>query len=112
MPGAGPYSVCVPGTVHGWETLRAECGTMPLSRLLEPAIRYAEEGFPVSEVIAWQWENNLPKLPLLPIRSGKCCSMESSPRKGDLMKLPTLAFTLRAIADEGCDAFYHGPIAQ
>ena len=111
MPGAGPYSVAVPGTVHGWETLRAECGTMPLSRLMEPAIRYAEEGFPVSEVIAWQWENNLPKLRSYP--SGEEMMLNGdSPKKGDVMRMPTLAATMRAIADDGCDAFYRGPIAR
>ena len=111
MPGAGPYSVAVPGTVHGWEMLRAECGTMPLSRLLEPAIRYAEEGFPVSEVIAWQWENNLSKLRSYP--SGEEMLLNGAPpKKGDLMRMPTLAATMRAIAEDGCDAFYRGPIAQ
>ena len=112
MPGAGPYSVCVPGTVHGWEgTLRAECGTMPLSRLLEPAIRYAEDGFPVSEVIAFQWENNLPKLRMYP--SGEEMLVDgNAPKKGDVMRFPTLAATLRAIAEGGCEAFYHGPIAE
>jgi gamma-glutamyltranspeptidase/glutathione hydrolase len=111
MPGAGPYSVCVPGTVHGWETLRAECGSMPLSRLLEPAIRYAEDGFPVSEVIAFQWENFLPKLRTYP--SGQEMLVDGNPpRKGDVVRFPTLAATLRAIAEGGCEAFYHGPIAE
>ena len=111
MPGVGPYSVCVPGTVHGWETLRAECGTMPLSRLLQPAIRYAEDGFPVSEVIAYQWENFLPKLRTYP--SGQEMLVDgNAPKKGDRVRLPTLATTLRAIAEGGCEAFYHGPIAE
>jgi gamma-glutamyltranspeptidase/glutathione hydrolase len=111
MPGAGPYSVCVPGTVHGWETLRAECGSMPLSRLLEPAIRYAEDGFPVSEVIAFQWENFLPKLRTYP--SGEEMLVDgNAPKKGDRVRFPTLARTLRAIAEGGCEAFYHGPIAE
>ena len=81
MPGAGPYSVAVPGTVHGWETLRAECGTMPLSRLLEPAIRYAEEGFPVSEVIAWQWQNFLPKLRTYPVGRGNAAQRRTPRRR-------------------------------
>ncbi len=111
MPGAGPYSVTVPGTVHGWETLRAECGSMPLSRLLGPAIHYAENGFPVSEVIASQWENSLTKLQAYP--SGQEMLLDgSAPRKGDRMRLPTLAKTLRAVAEGGCEAFYFGPIAE
>ena len=84
---------------------------MPLSRLLEPAIRYAEDGFPVSEVIAFQWENNLPKL--RSYASGEELLVDgNAPRKGDRMRLPTLATTLRAIAEGGCEAFYHGPIAE
>ena len=55
MPQEGPYSVSIPGTVHGWETILAEHGAMPLSEVLKPAIRYAEEGFPVSDYIAYQW---------------------------------------------------------
>ena len=111
MPNLGPYSVAVPGTVHGWETLRQECGSMPLARLLEPSIRYAEEGFPVSEVIAFQWDANLRKISSLP--SGQEFLVEGrAPVKGDLMRLPTLGRTLRAIAEGGNEAFYHGELAR
>ena len=111
MPGAGPFSVSVPGTVHGWETLRAECGSMPLGRLLEPAIGYAEEGFPVSEVIAWQWGNSLERLLMYP--SGREFLVDGrAPVKGELVRLPTLGATLRGIAEGGCEAFYKGEIAE
>ena len=52
VPYFSPYTITVPGTVHGWETILRECGTMPLSEVLKPAIRYAEEGFPVSDYIS------------------------------------------------------------
>ena len=50
MPGEGVFSVSIPGTVHGWETILAAHGSMPLAEVLKPAIRYAEEGFPVSDL--------------------------------------------------------------
>ena len=53
MPQEGPLSVSIPGTVHGWETILEAHGTMPLAEVLAPAIRYAEEGFPVSDYIAY-----------------------------------------------------------
>ena len=55
MPGSGIYSVTVPGAVKGWEMLRARFGTLPLADLLAPAIFYADDGFPVTDVIANAW---------------------------------------------------------
>ena len=111
MPEFGVYSVATPGTVHGWETLLDSCGTMPMSKVLEPAINYAENGFPVSEIISFQWRQALGKLSEFP--SGyEMLPDGRTPSQGDFVKLPTLATTLRAIADGGSEAFYKGPIAQ
>ena len=111
MPDTGVYSVAVPGTVHGWETLLDACGSMPMSKVLEPAINYAENGFPVSDMISFQWREQLGKLSALP--SGSEMLLDGrTPFHGDFMKLPTLANTLRAIAEGGSDAFYKGEIAQ
>jgi gamma-glutamyltranspeptidase/glutathione hydrolase len=110
MPAFGPLSVSVPGTVHGWETLLAEQGTMHLADVLEPAITYAEQGFPVSDIIGFQWEQQERKLAALP--SGQELLVNGrAPREGELMRLPTLAKTLRSVAEGGSEAFYHGPIA-
>jgi len=57
MPKVDPHTVTVPGTARGWEATASELGTKELSELLQPAIRYAMEGYPVSEVIAAQWEH-------------------------------------------------------
>ena len=111
MPGSGALSVTVPGTVDGWETLRQSCGTMPLARLLEPAIGYAEKGFPVSEVIAYQWQQSFRKLAAHP-SGGEFLPGGQAPSAGDLVRLPTLAATLRAIAEGGPAAFYGGPLAE
>ena len=111
MPQEGPYSVSVPGTVHGWETILAAHGTMPLEEVLKPAIRYAEEGFPVSDYISYQWSGQGARLSALP--SGQEMLLNGRPpRQGEVMKLPTLAKTLRAIAEGGSNAFYKGEIAE
>ncbi len=111
MPHVGVHSVAVPGTVDGWETLLNACGSMPLNKLLGPAIQYAEEGFPVSEVIAFQWQSFLGKLSTLP--SGQELLVDGRPpNKGDLVRLPTLGATLRQIGEGGSEAFYKGELAE
>jgi gamma-glutamyltranspeptidase/glutathione hydrolase len=111
MPQEGPYSVSIPGTVHGWETILAEHGTMPLAEVLKPAIRYAEEGFPVSDYIAYQWSGQGARLAARP--GGQEMLLNGRPPvQGEVIKLPTLAKTLRAVAEGGSDAFYHGEIAE
>ena len=111
MPQEGAYSVSVPGTVHGWETILAAHGTMPLAEVLQPAIGYAEQGFPVSDYIAYQWSGQGARLAALP--SGQEMLLNGRPpRQGEVMRLPTLARTLRAIAEGGSEAFYTGEIAE
>ena len=111
IPETGVHSITVPGAVHGWETLLKACGTMPLSELLKPAIQYAEEGFPVSDIISFQWSKQQDKLARLPsgqewLRDGR------PPAHGEVMRVPTLGRTLRTIAEGGSEAFYHGEIAR
>ena len=111
MPGFGPYSVSVPGTVHGWEVLLESEGTISLAEALEPAISYAENGFPVSDIIAYQWQQQEEKLAALP--SGQeLLASGRAPAEGEIMRLPTLAKTLHAVAEGGSEAFYTGPIAR
>ena len=111
MPAFGPLSVSVPGTVHGWEVLLETEGTISLADALEPAIDYAENGFPVSDIIAYQWEQQEVKLAAFP--SGQeLLTNGRAPREGEMMRLPTLAKTLRTVAEGGSDGFYKGPIAR
>ena len=108
MPQEGPFSVSIPGTVHGWETILAAHGTMPLAEVLQPAIGYAEAGFPVTDYIAYQWSGQGPRLAAYP--GGQEMLLNGRPpRQGEVMKLPTLARTLRAVAEGGSQAFYTGP---
>ncbi len=111
MPQDGTFSVSIPGTVHGWETILNAHGTMSLAETLQPAIRYAEEGFPVSDYIAYQWSGQGARLAALP--SGQEMLLDGRPpRQGEVMRLPTLGKTLRAVAEGGSEAFYHGEIAE
>lgn len=111
MPQYSAHSVSVPGTVSGWHTLLEAYGSMPLSHVLAPAISYAEEGYPVTEVIAGHWAAAIPRLAQQ--RSGEEFMINGrAPHCGEVIKLPYLANTLRAIAEGGPEAFYHGDLAQ
>jgi len=112
MPQAGILSVTVPGTVHGWVTLLGELGSLPLTRVLEPAIWYAEHGFPVSEIIARDWERAEEKLKQDENARRTYLNDGRAPRAGEAFKNPELARTLRLIAREGVKVFYEGELAQ
>ena len=109
----GILSATVPGAVHAWAALAGRLGSMPLGELLGPAIRAAEDGFPVSEVVAHYWE--------LLVRSGALRNRAArqtwapdgqAPRAGRWFRVPALARTLREIAEGGAAAFYEGAPAR
>ncbi|HEY7153941.1 MAG TPA: gamma-glutamyltransferase, partial [Gemmataceae bacterium] len=112
IPTSGPLSWSVPGCVDGWEELRKRFGTRTLAQLLEPSIRYAEDGFPVSEVIAGYWRASQRKLAARPDAARTYLPDGRAPRAGDVFKNPNLAKTYRAIARGGRDAYYKGSIAR
>jgi gamma-glutamyltranspeptidase/glutathione hydrolase len=112
IPTSGPLSWSVPGCVDGWEALRQRFGSRPLAALLEPTIRYAEEGFPVTEVIARYWSGGAARLRKDPDAARTYLPDDKAPRAGDVFKNPALARTLRDLASGGRDAFYKGRIAR
>jgi gamma-glutamyltranspeptidase / glutathione hydrolase len=114
MPGSGIYSVTVPGAVAGWDTLRARFGTKRFAELLVPAIYYAENGFPVSEIIARGWGStaSLNKLSQLPSTARTFLINGRAPKTGEIFRNPDLGKSLRLIADEGRDGFYKGQTAR
>src|SRR5262245_39106310 len=114
MPGSGIYSVTVPGAVAGWEALRSRFGTKRFAELLAPAIYYAENGFPVSEIIARGWGStaSLNKLSQLPNTARTFLINGRAPKTGEIFKNLDLAKSLRLIADEGRDGFYKGQTAR
>lgn len=112
MPGSGIHSVTVPGVVAGWDALRARFGTKPFSEILAPAIYYADNGFPVSEIIGGDWAFLVKKLSQHPNTAGTFLIDGRAPRAGEIFKNRDLAKSLRLIAGEGRDGFYKGPVAQ
>ncbi|HYM12535.1 MAG TPA: gamma-glutamyltransferase [Bryobacterales bacterium] len=117
IPMYGPFSVTVPGTVDGWATLLDKYGTMKLAQVLAPAIEYAENGFPVSEVIAWEWQKDGPAAAGRDPEFARAYFVPDShgghpPAEGEVFVNKPLAATLRRIAAGGRDAFYKGEIAR
>jgi gamma-glutamyltranspeptidase/glutathione hydrolase len=110
IPGRGPGSVSVPGAVAAWADALDRFGTMELGEILEPAIRYAREGFPVSARLAADIAAQ--SGPLNPAGRGLYLPDGSPPPVGTLLRNPRLAETLERIAREGKAGFYRGPVAE
>ena len=111
MPETGPHTVTVPGTARGWEQTIEEFGILSMSDVLEPAIQYAIDGYPVSEVISEQWK---PAEKLFQTSHAKEAYLIDgrSPQVGEEIRLPRLGKSLAKIADEGADVVYEGEIAE
>ncbi len=108
----GIHMVTVPGAVAGWFKLHGRYGTLPMSRILAPAIDYAENGFPVSQIIAVQWEESEDLLRSNDAAAQTYLRGGNAPRHGELFRSPGLGASLRQISDGGRDAFYKGDIAH
>jgi gamma-glutamyltranspeptidase / glutathione hydrolase len=118
MPDYGILDVTVPGAVWGWQEVLRRFGKMTFKQVLEPAAQYAQDGFPVSERIANDWE--LPNA--LPLKG--CCTEPDPdsvrtwyvngkpPNAGQIFRNPDLAKTFRLLQEQGADAFYKGEIAK
>jgi gamma-glutamyltranspeptidase/glutathione hydrolase len=112
MPPSGIYSVTVPGVVAGWDALRSRFGSKSFSELLAPAIYYADNGFPVTEVIGEDWAASASRLSQHPNTARTFLIDGRTPRVGEVFRNPDLAKSLRRIGDEGRDGFYKGPTAD
>ncbi|MEO1260062.1 MAG: gamma-glutamyltransferase [Bacteroidota bacterium] len=112
IPAYGPLPVSVPGAVSGWFAIHEKFGSMEMDKLLQPAIEYAENGFPVSELIAYYLHLSVPRLgDRFPNVKDIWTIDGEVPQKGDVFKNPYLANTYRKIAKGGRNAFYKGEIA-
>ncbi len=122
IPPLGAMPVSVPGTVDGWYALHERFGEMPMDEVLAPTIRYAEEGFPLTQTIAYYWDRNMSILEARHAqdeieefdnaRATYLTEDGDAPREGEIFRNPDLASTLRQIAEGGRDAFYEGEIAR
>src|SRR5438105_8190922 len=115
IPPRGMLPINVPGCVDAWSELHKKFGKLKLSDDLAPAAKYADEGFPVTELIAFYW-HFAPEIykdsPGAFLETYTVDGKGRTPAKGEVFKNPALAKTLRLIGEKGRDAFYKGEIAD
>lgn len=111
MPQTGLHSVTVPGATDAWGTLHARYGALPLRRVLEPAIRYARDGFPVAQITAAGWQRSHAKLSADAEAAAIFLPDGHAPRRGEMFRNPGLARTLEAVAADP-RVLYEGEVAE
>ncbi len=112
LPPFHPYTVTVPGACSGWVALVERFGRLPLADVLAPAIRLAEEGFPVAPLTAYFWERGAARQ-LAQAPNGRELTLHGrAPGAGEIFRNPGLARALRRVAASGAEAFYRGEIAR
>ena len=112
IPSHGPLPVSVPGAVDGWFMLHDKFGSKPMNEILQPAINYAENGAPITQLIAYYWNLSVPRLSKYTGFNEQYTINGKAPKEGQIWKNPHLANTLKAIAKGGRNAFYKGKIAH
>ena len=112
IPSRGPLPVSVPGCVDGWYEMHDMFGRLPMKDILQPAISYAREGFPVTELIAYYLAGNTEVLKEYPNIKEVYMPDGKTPAKGEIFKNPLLANTLEKIVKGGRNEFYRGSIAR
>ncbi len=112
MPEHGIYSVTVPGAVDGWQKLLERFGRKKLADVLAPAIRAAQEGFPVTEMVGGLWPRYVDLLRASENAAQTYLISDRAPRVGEIFRNADLAWSYRQLAAQGRDAFYKGDIAQ
>jgi len=112
IPAYGPLPVSVPGCVDGWFELHEKFGKIKMRDILSPTIKYAEDGFPVSELVSYYMKNASNNFKEYPNFKETYYINESTPKKGQIFKNPDLANTLRVIAKKGKKGFYEGEVAN
>ena len=112
MPAGGVLTVDVPGVVEGWHQLLARFGTITLAEALPPAIRYARDGFPVAELMSYEWRKNFDRLAADQHTAETFLPNGRSIAHGEIFTNARLARSLELIARDGRDAFYTGSLAE
>jgi gamma-glutamyltranspeptidase/glutathione hydrolase len=112
IPSVGPLPVTVPGCVDAWCELSKRFGKLPLAQVLAPAIRYAKEGAPITELIAYYWQRSAAVLEKYENFKETYMPAGHAPKTGEVFANPRLAATLEKIAAGGRAAFYEGDVAN
>lgn len=112
MPSTGIHTVTVPGAVDGWEKMHKRFGKLPWRDLFQPAIYYARNGFPVTELIQYDWDGSTGKLSRDDNARRVFLKDGRAPEVGEIFRNPELAGALELVANGGAPAFYKGPVAD
>lgn len=112
IPDAGMLPVTLPGALDGWALVAERYGTMTLGDLLQPAIGYAEEGFPVAEKTAREWAKAADKLSAHPNSAANYLVRGRAPNAGEIFRQKNLAASFKKIAAGGNEVFYGGELAR
>ncbi len=112
LPALHPYSITVPGACAAWCDMVERHGRLSMADVLKPAIRLAEEGFPVSPITSWFWRNSANRLLSNTPNGSEMLINGRGPAAGEIFCNPGLARTMRVIAEGGKEAFYLGEIAK
>jgi gamma-glutamyltranspeptidase / glutathione hydrolase len=112
LPPYHPYTITVPGAAAGWCDLIKRFGSLPLTKVLAPAIRLAEGGFPVAPITAYFWQRGAEKQLRTAPGGQELTIAGRAPRAGEIFRNPGLARTLTRLAEGGKMAFYQGEIAE
>ena len=112
LPPYHPYTVTVPGACAGWHDLVSRYGSLPLAAIFAPAIKLAEEGFPVTPDTSYFWQHAAQGQLGRALGGRELLIDGRAPHPGEVFRNPGMVRTLQAIAYGGKTAFYHGPIAE
>jgi gamma-glutamyltranspeptidase/glutathione hydrolase len=112
IPPTSAHAVTIPGAISAWCTLNRDHGSKPLSELLAPAIRLADEGMRITPRVAWDWNRQVEKLSGNPDSRAAFLPGGRAPEFGDLFRNLALAETLRCVSREGAAGFYTGKVAK
>ena len=114
MADAGIHAVTVPGAVDGWAKIHARFGKLPWKNLFRPAVAYADQGFPVSDIVQRLWADaaSAGKLQALPETGRVYLPNNRAPQQGEVFRNPDLARAYRILCDDGPAAFYQGKLAD
>ena len=112
MPAKGIHSVTIPGTVDGWDKMLKRFGRKSFADVLAPAIAFAEDGFPVGEIVSVYWHDSEAILKADEAAARTYLVDGRAPSPGTIFRNPDLAWTYRQIAAGGRDAFYNGAVAD
>lgn len=112
LPALHPYTITVPGACAAWCDMVERHGRLPIAEVLQPAIRLAEEGFPVAPITSWFWRRSAERLLCKTPNGSEMLINGHGPVAGEIFRNPGLGLTMRVIAGGGKQAFYQGEIAR